>query len=49
MTIEILSNVMFAIDDLLLPYEFDISIYSKIRNQEVVKRIDLTGKSFFKR
>jgi predicted nucleotidyltransferase len=31
------------IDDLLLPYKFDISIYQQINNQDLIEHIDRLG------
>ncbi len=31
------------IDDLLLPYKFDISIYQQINNQDLIEHIDMVG------
>lgn len=33
-----------ALDDLLLPYTFDVSIYSKIANNDLIAHIDRVGK-----
>jgi len=35
------------LDDLLLPYKFDISIYHQIANKELVEHIERVGKLFF--
>jgi predicted nucleotidyltransferase len=35
------------LDDLLLPYKFDISIYHQIANKELIKHIERVGKPFF--
>lgn len=37
------------LDDLLLPYKFDLSIYHQIRNKELIAHINSVGKSFFER
>ncbi|MFI3263691.1 MAG: nucleotidyltransferase domain-containing protein [Rikenellaceae bacterium] len=42
-----LTKLIFAIDDLLLPYEFDISIYHHIKNCDVVDHIDRVGKVLY--
>jgi predicted nucleotidyltransferase len=33
-----------ALDDLMLPYTFDVSIYSKITNKDLIAHIDRVGK-----
>jgi predicted nucleotidyltransferase len=38
-----------ALDDLMLPYTFDLSIYSKLSNEELVEHIDRKGKIFYNR
>lgn len=46
MDINRLSN---RIDDLLLPYTFDISIYHHLKNKNLIEHIDRVGKVFYKR
>ena len=41
--------VMGMIDDLLLPYLFDISIYSQITNPGLLDHIERVGKVFYDR
>lgn len=36
-----------AIDDLLLPYELDLSVYKLIDNQELLDHIERVGKVFY--
>lgn len=47
LTLEILLKIENEIDDLLLPYKFDLSIYEKITDQDVIEHIDRIGKTFF--
>lgn len=44
-----LTSIIFAIDDLLLPYEFDISIFHQITNPDVVDHINRVGQIIYKR
>ena len=44
-----LSQILLKIDDLLLPYEFDISIYHKIQNLEVLQHIKRVGQALYAR
>ena len=37
------------IDDLMLPYSFDISLYDSITNKELLDHINRVGKVFFNR
>jgi predicted nucleotidyltransferase len=43
------TNIEFDLDDLMLPYKFDISIYSKITNPEFLDHINRVGKEFYKK
>lgn len=38
-----------AIDDLLLPYELDLSVYKLINNQDLLDHIERVGKLFYQR
>jgi predicted nucleotidyltransferase len=38
-----------ALDELMLPYTFDLSIFNKLSNEELVEHIDRKGKSFYSR
>ena len=40
---EYLNSIIIAIDDLLLPYQFDISIYSKLKHPELLDHINRKG------
>lgn len=42
-----LNEVALSIDDLLLPYEFDISLYSSLKNKELLEHIDRVGKVIY--
>jgi len=44
-----LNRLSSKLDDLLLPYLFDISIYDKIDNPDLINHIDRIGKSFYLR
>ena len=46
LTLEILCKIENDLDDLLLPYKIDLSIYSKITDQAVLEHIDRVGKIF---
>jgi len=43
------TKIEFDLDDLLLPYKFDISIYDKIINPDFVEHINKVGKEFYKK
>ncbi len=47
--LDLQQQIEFDLDDLLLPYKFDISNYSKITNPEFLNHIQRVGKTFFKK
>lgn len=49
LSLTIQQKIENEIDDLLLPYKFDISIFEKIQNIEMVDHIKRVGKIFFER
>lgn len=44
-----LSKIEMAIDDLLLPYSFDISIFNQISNPDLVDHIKKYGIDFYQK
>lgn len=44
---EIKGNLEWQIDDLLLPYTFDISILKQISNQDLLEHINRVGKTIY--
>jgi predicted nucleotidyltransferase len=42
-----LNRILWAIDDLLIPYKVDLSLYSMIESEELIKHIDRVGKTFY--
>ena len=47
--LELLSKMSDEIDDLLLPYKFDISIIDYIENQDLLNHIKRVGTEFYKK
>ncbi len=45
--IKLVSKISSEIDDLLLPYSFDISIYRQINNADLIKHINRVGVAFY--
>lgn len=45
--LELLQSIEFDLDDLLLPYKFDISIYEKINNPAFLEHITRNGITFY--
>jgi hypothetical protein len=46
---EIMSNLEWEIDDLLLPYTFDISIMTQISNPDLIGHINRVGKVIYEK
>lgn len=46
---EIIGNLEFQLDDLLLPYTFDISIRSQISNSDLLEHINRVGKLIYEK
>ncbi len=44
-----LCHIALQIDDLLLPYEFDLSLYCKLTNQALIDHINRIGKTIYTR
>lgn len=47
--LRLLNRIDIDLDDLLLPYTFDISIYDHISNQDLRDHIQRVGKVFYKK
>lgn len=47
--LSLLTKIEFDLDDLMLPYKFDVSIYDKISNAEFLNHIKRVGKEIYKR
>lgn len=47
LTLSVLYAVELEIDDLLLPYTFDISLFSQISNIDLIEHINRVGLSFY--
>lgn len=49
LNLKVLNNISLQLDDLMLPYIFDISIYHQINNPDLIDHIKRVGKIFFLR
>jgi len=49
LTLSQLNKVSIDLDDLLLPYTFDLSIFDHISNPDLLEHIEWVGISFYKR
>ncbi|MFL9830740.1 nucleotidyltransferase domain-containing protein [Flavobacterium sp. ST-87] len=49
LTLTIQQEIEHELDDLLLPYKFDISIYHTINSTELVNHINRVGQLFFQK
>jgi predicted nucleotidyltransferase len=44
-----LTNIMTKLDDLLLPYQFDVAIYHQINNEDLLDHINRVGINIYSR
>lgn len=44
-----LNKLSLAIDDLLFPYEFDVSIFHKLKNEKLIEHIERVGIVIYKK
>lgn len=44
-----LLNIEIEIDDLMIPYKVDLSVYNAIQNKELIDHINRVGKIFFRK
>ncbi len=49
LTLSQINKISIDLDDLLLPYTFDLSIFDHISNPDLIKHIERVGISFYKR
>ena len=47
LNIRLLNKISWALDELLLPYIFDLSLYSQINNPDLLEHIRRIGKLFY--
>lgn len=47
LNLQILNDIRLQLDDLMLPYTFDISNYHQIGNPELINHIERRGEVFF--
>ncbi len=48
LNLQLLNRIDFELDDLLLPYTFDLSIYDQIDNTDLIEHIGRVGMTFYK-
>jgi predicted nucleotidyltransferase len=49
LTLSLLGDIGMALDDLLLPYEIDLSIYEQLGHAELLAHIDRVGRVIYQR
>lgn len=49
LSLSLINKISTNIDDLFLPYTFDISIYHHLKNKELIDHIDRIGKVIYKK
>lgn len=47
--LKLLNKISLGLDDLLLPYTFDLSIYNHIKQTDLIDHIARVGKVFYKK
>jgi predicted nucleotidyltransferase len=47
LTLKDLNKISMALDDILLPYTFDLSIFKQIDNPDLLEHINRVGKLFY--
>lgn len=47
LNLQLINKIDLELDDLLLPYTFDLSIYNQIDNHELLEHIKRVGKEFY--
>jgi len=48
LNLSVLQKIEIELDDLLLPYRFDVSLYNSIDNNDLVEHIKRVGKTIYK-
>jgi uncharacterized protein len=49
LSLSLLNKIAAEIDDLLLPYTINLSVYSHINNEDLLEHIERVGKIFYKK
>ena len=49
LTLQIINKISNELDDLLLPYKFDLSIYHQISNKYLIEHIERVGIVFYEK
>ncbi|WP_171899560.1 nucleotidyltransferase domain-containing protein [Candidatus Marithrix sp. Canyon 246] len=47
LNLQLINKINLELDDLLLPYTFDVSIYNQIDNSDLLEHIKRVGKEFY--
>jgi predicted nucleotidyltransferase len=47
LNLSVINAILIELDDLLLPYTFDVSIFNQISNSDLVEHIERVGKVFY--
>ncbi|MBZ0200636.1 MAG: nucleotidyltransferase domain-containing protein [Ignavibacteriaceae bacterium] len=49
LSLHVQQKIEIELDDLMLPYKIDLSIYTKIKNYDLKEHIDRIGKIFYQK
>lgn len=47
LNLSVINSLLNELDDLLLPYTFDVSIFNQISNVDLIEHIERVGKVFY--
>lgn len=47
--LKMINKISLKIDDLFLPYTFDISVFAQIENPDLIEHIERVGKIFYQK
>jgi predicted nucleotidyltransferase len=49
LNLSVINSLLNEVDDLLLPYTFDVSIFKQISNADLIEHIERVGKIFYEK
>ena len=49
LNLSVINSLLNEVDDLLLPYTFDVSIFKQINNVDLIEHIERVGKVFYEK
>ncbi|MCD6584476.1 MAG: nucleotidyltransferase domain-containing protein [Desulfobacteraceae bacterium] len=49
LNLSVINSLLNELDDLLLPYTFDVSVFNQISNVDLIEHIERVGKVFYEK